>query len=189
LKGLDTGVDRAAIAAILGRFISGEAIMRKIGFGVAVAVLLAGCGSSDSGTIETEDGTVEYDTEHSGAEAQIRFTDKEGNETVINSGAEAAAILPDGFTVYPGAQVASSTAVSRPGGAGTMTVMMSSDTPQQMAAHFRRQAEAAGFAIEMEMTSNDTVTIGGESTDGRAFTFNASQSGAQTTGMLMVGME
>lgn len=163
--------------------------MRKIGFGIATALLLAGCGDSDSGTIETEDGTVEYDAGQSGGEAQIRFTDKDGNETVINSGTDVAANLPDGFTVYPGAQVVSGTVVNEAEGRGSMTVMTSSDTPQQMAAHFRRQAEAAGFAIELEMTGSDTVTIGGEAADGRAFTFNGGRSGEVTTGMLMVRAE
>ncbi|QZH75199.1 MAG: hypothetical protein JY451_00760 [Erythrobacter sp.] len=161
--------------------------MRTIGTGLAAALLLAGCGGSDSGTIETEDGTVEYDADQSGDEAQIRFTDKDGNETVINSGTDVAASLPDGFTVYPGAQVASSSVMSGADGQGSMTVMTSSDSPEEMVAHYRQQAEAAGFVIEMEMTTNDTMMIGGEGPDGQAFSFNASRSGEESSGMLMVG--
>jgi hypothetical protein len=162
--------------------------MRKFSLGIA-ALLLAGCGSSDSGTVETEDGTVEYDVERGGGEAQMRFTDDEGNETTINAGADVAASLPDGFTVYPGAQVASSTVMSGNEGQGSMTVMTSSASPQDMIAHYRRQAEAAGFAIEMEMTTNDTMMIGGEGPGGQSFSFNASPSGGETTGMLMIGRE
>jgi hypothetical protein len=162
--------------------------MRKIGTGLA-ALLLAGCGSSESGTIETEEGTVEYDAEQRGDGAEMRFTDEQGNETVITSGADVATRLPDGFTVYPGSQLGLSTAMSGNEGQGNMLVMTSSDTPQQMVAHYRREAEAAGFTVDMEMTSGDTMVIGGERSDGMGFSFNASTSPEGTNGMLMVGAE
>ncbi|VVT20359.1 hypothetical protein [Erythrobacter sp. EC-HK427] len=156
---------------------------------VTLGLTLAACGGSDSGTIETEDGTVEYETERSGGNSEMRITDNEGNEVVVNSGEGVAASLPDGFTVYPGAEVVSSTVMNGTEGQGSMTMMTSSDTPEQMVAHVRREAEAAGFSIEMEMTSNETMMIGGEGPDGTAFSFNVSRSGDESSGMLIVGRE
>lgn len=160
--------------------------MRNLVIGAA-ALLLAACGGSDSGSSESEDGRAEYDVDRDGGDAEIRFTDNEGNETVIKSGSDVEAALPDGFTLYPGAEVVSNTTISGSEGNGVMVSISSSDPVEKLAAHYKSQAEAAGIDIQMEIKSGDTQMLGGEGDDGRFFSFNVSSEGDGSSGMLIVG--
>lgn len=152
------------------------------------AIALTACGGPDeSGTFETEDGTAEYQVDTDSGEAEMRFTDNEGNETVMTSGADVAADLPDGFTIYPGAEVVSNTVISGDQGDGSLVIMTSSDSIDDMISHYRGQAEAAGIDIAMELATDSNSMIGGEGPDGAMFSFNAGASDGETTGMLTVG--
>ncbi len=160
--------------------------MRKLVISLA-ALALAACGGSESASSETEDGTGEYTVDNDGDGVEMRFTDDEGNETTLNSGSNVEVNLPDGFTIYPGAEIVQSTAIDSADGQGSLVMMTSSASPQQMIDHYRSQAEAAGVDIQMEMTSGDTRVIGGEGPEDRFFSFTASASGDESTGMLTVG--
>jgi len=167
--------------------------MRKFAVITATAatMLLAACGSSDEGTITTGDGeTVEYDVDRDGGDAQIRIGNEAGEEVVINSGgAGSSANLPAGYSLYPGASVVSTASINQADGQGTMVLMQSDASPEEMVSFYRQQAEAAGIQIQMEMNSNGSMMIAGEGASGTAFSFNASQSGDGTTGQLMVGQD
>lgn len=160
--------------------------MRK--FVICAAVLaLAACGG-DSGTVETEDGTVAYDTDGGGTE--MRLTDDEGNETIINSGSNVDVDLPAGFTVYPGAEVASNTVMNGAQGQGNLVIMTSSASTEDMVTFYKQQAETAGIDIQLEMNTADSRMIGGEGPNGLFVSFNASESeNGETTGMLTVGRD
>ena len=160
--------------------------MRTMALGVA-ALALSACGSSESGSFDTEDGSGTYTLDEDGDGVEMRFTDDEGNETTLNSGSDVEVDLPDGFTIYPGAEVVQKTVLNSAEGEGSLLMMTSSDTPQAMADHYRAQAEAAGIEISMEMTSGDTRIIGGEGPDERFFSFSASGDGGESTGMLTIG--
>lgn len=162
--------------------------MRKF-LAIPCTLALAACGGSDTTTIETEDGRAEYSVDGAEGDAEIRFTDNDGNETVVTAGTDADAQFPDGFTVYPGATVASNTVISGGEGEGMMIGITSSASPEELAAHYRAEAEAAGFEIQMEMNSGETVVIGGEGPSNGFFSFNASPEGGGTSAMLMVGRE
>ena len=88
---------------------------------------------------------------------------------------------------YPDAQVVSTTTMNQADGQGALLIMQSDSSPEQMVTFYRRQAEAAGIEIGMEMNSNGNLMIAGESEDGATFSFNASSSGEGTTGQLVVG--
>ena len=150
---------------------------------------LAACGGPDEGTVETTDGTAEYSVDETGGDTQIRFTDNEGNETVLNTGTEVEASLPDGFSVYPGASVVSNTTMSGGNGNGALVSIQSDDKPAEVIAYYRQQAEAAGIDIQMEMQNGQATMIGGESEDGLFFSFNASPEAGGTAGVLMVGQQ
>ncbi len=154
----------------------------------AATVLLAACGGSDEGTIETEDGeTVAYEVDRDGGDTSMRITGEDGQEMVINSGTSSAVDLPDGYSLYPGADVVSTTTMNQGDGQGALVIMQSDSTPQDIIAFYRRQAEATGVRIQMEMTTNGSMMIGGEGEDGQTFSFNASGTEGTTTGQLVVG--
>jgi len=72
-------------------------------------------------------------------------------------------------------------------GSGKIIAFTSDDTPQQVADFYRRQAEAAGFEIEMELSVNDGRMVAGEKSDGTGFAINASADEEGTSASLTVG--
>ena len=62
-----------------------------------------------------------------------------------------------------------------------------SAAPEEMVTFYRSQAKNAGVEIGMEMNSNGSMMVAGETEDGGTFSFNASSSGDGTTGQLVVG--
>ena len=163
--------------------------MRKI-LGVSAAlVLLSACGGPDAeGTIETDEGDVEYSADVDGDVVTIDMTGPDGETVSVRSGAEASGDLPAGFSVYPDAAVVTSTNVNTPDGGGTVIVMTTDATPAEVVAYYREQAEAAGVTIASEATMNGMMLIGGEGEDGTAFSASASPGGdGQTSIQLSVG--
>lgn len=163
--------------------------MRKCAFVVASCALLAACGSETSGTFTAEDGTTgEYSMESDGDSMTATITTEEGT-AVARSGAGTKADLPVGFTLYPGATVISNTKVSSDGQSGSMTMIESADSPEKIAAFYRKQAEAAGFEIKTEATVNESLMIAGEGPDKTSFMVNANLSGDKTVAQLLIGKE
>jgi len=162
--------------------------MRRL-LAITATLALAACGGSDTTTIETEDGTAEYSVDDDNGDTEIRFTDGEGNDTVIATGSDTDAQLPDGFSLYPGATIATNTVMSGEQGEGSMIGFTSSASPDDLAAHYRQEAEAAGFDIQMEMKTGDTVMIGGEGPNDGFFSLNASADGDGSSAMLIVGQQ
>ncbi len=160
--------------------------MKKIAI-LAGAALLASCGSSDEGTFETEDGEVTYTVDGDGNEAEIVFQGEDGERMEINTGSDAGSVLPDGFDIYPGAEVVTSTTITQNDGSGAMVLLQSNASPSDMVEYYRGQAEAAGIEIQMEANVNGSFIIGGEGEGGKTFSFNASPNGDGTSGQLIVG--
>ncbi len=162
--------------------------MRMI-LAVAGAAMLAACGGPADGTYETEDGTVTVDNDLSGGQSEMRFTDKDGNEATISTGNSVVAELPDGFSIYPGSTVVSTSNVTANDGKGTIVFMTTSDSPAKVAEFYKGQAEAKGIAISLENTTPTSKMIAGESAQGFSFTLTASATGDSTSAQLMVGTD
>ena len=162
--------------------------MHKITFLTVLAISLSACGGPDESTVQTDDGqTVNYDVDRVGGDTKVRVTDDNGEEMVINSGNNVAADLPDGYSLYPGASVINTTTMNQSDGQGILVIMQSDATPEEMVTFYRSQAKNAGVEIGMEMNSNGSMMVAGESEDGGTFSFNASSSGDGTTGQLVLG--
>jgi hypothetical protein len=164
-------------------------MMRRILGVSAVAMLLASCGGPDAeGTISTEDGDVTYSVEGEGDEVNIDMTGPDGEELSIRSGDGANSDLPDGFSVYPGANVVTSANIDTADGSGAVVVLSTAAAPADVITFYRGQAEAAGVNIESEMTVNGMQMIGGEGADGLTFSASASPGDdGSTTVQLTVG--
>jgi hypothetical protein len=67
--------------------------------------------------------------------------------------------------------------------------METSDSPDKVAAFYRKQAEAAGIKIEMEMTINGGQMIGGKGEGGKMFSLNATDNDGKTGIQLTAGTE
>jgi hypothetical protein len=164
--------------------------MRTTAIILAAATLtLAACGSETSGEFTTEEGeTGEYTIDKDTGETSMTIKGEDG-EATLRSGADVPLSLPAGFTLFPGSKVITNTVVDQPDGKGTMVTFEAQAPADKVVAHYREAAKAAGFDIQLEMTTNGTVMIGGERKgDGSSLSVTASgaESGT-TTGQLIIG--
>lgn len=136
------------------------------------ALALAACGSERTGTFQTEDGEVQYSMGGSGDQGTFSLKTDEGEFTMQTGSGNVD--LPAGFTRYPGSTVVSNITMNSPEGSNSTVTMNAGDAVDKVVAFYRRQAEAAGVKISMEMKSNDVVMVGGESENGLVFSINAS---------------
>ena len=136
---------------------------------VAVTFALAACGSEKSGEITTEDGeTAEYTIDAESGETTMAITTEDG-ATALQSGAGVEPDLPDGWSIYRGATILNAINVDRADGAGSMVIMTVEASADDIIAFYRKQAEATGFPIQMELTTATSRLIGGEKDDGSTF--------------------
>jgi hypothetical protein len=162
--------------------------MRKAGWALAAsALLLAACGSENSGEFTTADGeNAEYTIDKDSGETSMTIDGPDGTAT-LRSGAEVPVSLPDGFSLYPGSKVVTNTVVNQPDGQGTMVMFEATAPADKVVAHYRDQAKAAGFDIQLEMNTNGTMMIGGERKgDGSTLSVTAT-TGDTTTGQIIIG--
>ena len=153
----------------------------------ATSLLLAACGSERSGSYETEDGEkVDYSVDAGSGESSIDIKSDDGNMK-IRAGADVAVDLPDGFSVYPGAEVVTNTTIDRGDGQGAMVIFKTDDTPDEVLAYYRKQAEAAGVKIEMEMKTGQGTMLAGKGDGDLIFSINANAQEDGTTAQMTVG--
>jgi hypothetical protein len=153
------------------------------------ALMLTACGSETSGEFTTDDGeTAEYSIDKDSGETSMTVKSADGTAT-LRSGTDVPIDLPDGFSLYPGAKVLTNTVVNQPDGKGTMVMFETSDAADKVIAHFRKQAEQAGFDIQIDANMNGSLMIGGErKRDGSTLSVTANPiEGDATTGQLIIG--
>jgi hypothetical protein len=152
---------------------------------LAALALLAACNSSESGTVTGEDGEqIAYEVDRDGETSQVTVTDENG-ETLTATTNSGSAELPLGFTVYPGAKTVSNSHIATNDGTGSVVYFTTSASAADVAAFYRRQAEAAGMTIGLEQTAGETRTIAGEAAGGKSFMLTATP-GADGTGVQMM---
>ena len=155
--------------------------------GLTLLLLLAACGSSETGDFTTEVGeSGSNSVDQSSGEMEMTITTDEGVATV-RSGSDVPVNLPLGFSLYPGAEVTSNSMVDHNGGQGAMVLFTSTDDPEAVLEFYRGQAEAAGIDVVVDMKVNDGGMLGGEGENGTSFTINANKTAAGTDAQLMVG--
>lgn len=155
----------------------------------AAAIALTACGSEQSGTFEGEDGetgTYSVDEDDGVTRAEIKTSD---GTAKMESGAGVTAKLPAGFSIFPGAKVVTTTNISSGDGSGTLVSLTSTEAPEKLVSHYKKQAEAAGIDIQMEMKTEDGTMIAGEGKNGTGFSFTASKTDEGTSATLMVGSD
>jgi hypothetical protein len=156
---------------------------------LASAILLAACGSESSGTFETSDGEEgSYTVDQDGGEMTAEISSNDGT-TTIRSGQDVSVDLPDGYSMFPGAKIVSATTMSGASNNGSMVFFESGAAPDDVIAHFRKQAEADGVKIQMEMKTGNTQILSGEGKDGRIFSVTVNDEGGKSSGSLMVGTD
>nr|WP_137677887.1 hypothetical protein [Parerythrobacter lutipelagi] len=153
--------------------------------------LLAACSGEGAQVSEAEaDASATTEVERS-ADGETRTTTipTEGGTATMRSGPGAAIDLPLGFEVYPGAQVLQSTSFAQNGDKGALLTFVSDSSPEDLIAYYRKKADQAGIEIEMELTTDNSMIIGGKGAKDVIFSFSTVPGGdkGKTQGQLMIG--
>lgn len=150
------------------------------------ALLLTACGSETSGEFTTEDGKdAEYTIDKETGETSMTIKGEDG-EATLRAGSSVPVSLPDGFTLFPGSKVVNNAVVNQPDEQGAMITFEADAPAETVVAHYRDAAKAAGFDIQLEMTTNGTQMVGGErKSDGSTFSVTAS-GGEPTSGQIII---
>ena len=156
---------------------------------VAVIMLgLTACGDSEANSVTLPDGTTEYEVSGAGDDTRVRMSDAEGNEAVFTGGSDAAGELdlPDGYALYPGAEVETSTTFNGSQGSGVMVTFATDASSQELVEHYREQATSAGVEIDTDARTGDDRMIAGEGPGGLSFSLQTSADDSGSTGILVI---
>lgn len=140
------------------------------------ALALAACGSEsahDAGEAASEaagDSAEhgEYRIDESSGETSMTIATPEG-EASMRAGAQVRPNLPQGWTIYPDATIENAINVDQADGSGTMVRMLADATMDEVIDHYRGQAEATGYSIDLDLTTATSRVIGGKKPDGSTF--------------------
>lgn len=153
--------------------------MRRIAL-LSLSLALAGCGSSNEGTITDEDGDKVGTYEIDGGETRASITDEDGTVTTLAAGEQVPVKLPQGFSIAPGLKVLNNTHVERDEGSFVLLTMQGDMPVDEAIEFYRKQAEAAGVQVNVDIVTGESTTIAGEGKGGLAFSAMASRSGDKT---------
>ncbi|WP_324826869.1 hypothetical protein [Qipengyuania zhejiangensis] len=159
-----------------------------------LALILGACGTGaedpaavpESEHAQTARGS--YDIDPSTGETRARFEDDDGKITTMVAGDKVPLRLPAGFTLFPGARVTHNTRVERADGSLVLVDMETDDSPEDVVSFYREQAQAAGYAVDIEMSSGAMMMVAGKARDGSSFSFTATRKTDLTQGQLSVGV-
>ena len=128
-----------------------------------------------------------WQTDPATGETRATITTEDGT-TTLSAGGDVTARLPRGFTLYPGARILNTINIGRGEGRGVLLSLESDDPVDQLVAYYRREAEAVGVTVDLDLTTGAMRMIGGRSADGGIgnFAFQASREGGRTTGQLTI---
>jgi len=164
----------------------------------AIALLtLAGCGGSKDDGKEVASGSFtdgegregSYSVSQNGDDATIRVQGADG-EAVIQTGAGAAANLPKGFVVYPGATVTSSVSMAgdKQGKGGAMVSFETADSAEKVAEFYKAAATKAGYEIRSEASTAETRVISAaKDASGGSFHVSINSADGKTEGAIIAG--
>ena len=157
----------------------------RIFLALSLGLALTACGSETATSDESGIGaSVEQD---SGGAMTAQVRGDNGETIDIASDPGAPVNLPDGFTLYPGAQVTSNTTMAMGEGNAAIISFDTEASPEDIVAHYRAEAEAAGIPVTAEASMGATRTIVGDAENGDSFQLTAEPEGEGSTATLMVG--
>lgn len=160
-----------------------------LGVAGVAALFLVNYRSETSGELTTEAGeNAEYTIDKVTGETSMTIMGEDGIAS-LRSGSAVPVNLPSGFSLFPGTRVVTNTVVNKPDGQRTMVMFQADAKSDAVIAHYREQAKAAGFVIELEMDTNGTTMIAGKRESDRSNLLITATSGEPTTGQIIIGSQ
>ena len=124
-----------------------------------------------------------YEVDPATGETRAVVNNEDGT-TIMRAGETVPPRLPEGFSIYPGAEIRNTIQIGRDDATGVVVSLVSEDSLADLVAFYRRQAEAAGVDVAIDLKTGAMTTIAGEAPDGTSFAFQASGATGETTGQL-----
>lgn len=141
--------------------------MRTIALTLAASLCVAGCSADTSEETASEgEDAAEYTIDEESGEQAMSITTAEGTSS-MRSGPGVEPDLPEGWSLYPDAVIENAINVDDGDEGGTMVTMLADAPVDDIISFYRAQADATGYAIELELNTADSRIIGGKSDTGQ----------------------
>lgn len=154
---------------------------------IVLPLLLGAC--EDRAAEPSPSATPHFVRDPITGETRARIATGEVEAARLRSGASVPVALPTGFTVYPGARVVRTTVVERGVASRTLVEFETPDPIAKVLLFHRRQAQAAGAVLTLDLEGTDAASIGGQTASGGSFALTARRDAAGTSVQLSVDGE
>ena len=142
--------------------------------------MLAGCGGAGESSRQAE-----HSIDPATGETRMTIPDKGGAAT-LRAGPSVPVSMPEGFSLFPGTRVTNNARFTRADGEGSLVTFTADAPAKDILAHYRHEAEAAGFAITLEHEAAGSLLLIGERKRDSARLAVTATKGAPTTGQLVL---
>ena len=158
-------------------------ITRAIGMAAALVALSACEIRREDAAEEPAPPAPDYSLEAKDGAVIKTIATPEGRAT-LRSGERVPLALPAGFSLYPDAEIVRNSVAERGGEGATLVEFTSEVQPQAVADFYRREAEAAGYDVEVDLSVDDGHVVAGRDEAGRRFSVSTFAAGAGTEASL-----
>lgn len=119
-------------------------------------------------------------------ETRARIATGHGTAAKMRSGTGVPVVLPQGFTIYPGARIVANTVVARGDVRHILIEFETADPIAKVMLFHRAQAQSAGVTLTLDLDGTDAASIGGRTAGGGDFTLTARRAPGLTIVQLSV---
>lgn len=143
-------------------------------------LMLAGCGG-EVGTSRRAEHSIDPVT------GETRMTiPHQGETATLRAGPAVPVALPAGLSLFPGTRIAGNARFAQGKRVGSLLTFAADAPAADVMAHYRREAEAAGFAIVLEhAAAGSLIFVADRGRDGARLAITA-KSGPPTTGQVVL---
>ena len=131
---------------------------RRISAVVALALMLASCGSEFAGDDGGAPGST-LNPERAPGQATTSIDTADGDTVVQRTGRDVPVELPDGLSLFPDARVIANTVTDGVSGKQTTVMFTTEALPLEIADYYRSAAAKAGMELAIDLEFDRTSTL------------------------------
>lgn len=138
-------------------------------------LLLGGCNGDD--VDEKETASSLRVVPRTQGETRVEINPHDSGKVALRTGPKVPLDLPEGLTLYPGAEIEGNTLVTRNGRKRSLLEFRTPDPPADVLTFYHGQAKGAGMAAEIDLAGPGGGSLGGNLPDGRVWSVAVKSAG------------
>jgi len=138
---------------------------------IAVALAMVACSATKDEPPRNGRGTEAASRTES--ERHVEAVSRGAGHVAMRTGPQVPIALPSGFTLCPGGKIEASTMVERKARRHVLIEFTCPDPPRETIALFRRQVDAAGVKLALDLSGSESASLGGTLANGQTISISA----------------